>query len=77
MKMALSYSFSKAIIFFNISSDEMDKLAQSKFRNSGGHQYLFWLMNYSEGDYFVQFPFVFGHVQPVAQSSFSYHHASS
>ena len=34
-KMALSYSFRKAIIFFDTCSDERNKFAQSKFCHSG------------------------------------------
>ena len=47
-ELVLSYSFRKAIIFFNSSSDEMNKLAQSKFCHSGWYQYLFWPMDQSK-----------------------------
>ena len=46
-KIALWYSFRKAIIFFNTSSDEMSKLAQSKFCHFGWYQYLLWFMDYT------------------------------
>ena len=32
---------------------------------------------YSEGDYFIQLPFVLGHLQSVALPTFSHHHVSS
>ena len=41
-KMALSYSFRKAIIFFIHSSDEMNQLTQSRLCHCGLHQYLLW-----------------------------------